>query len=51
VPPEHYKLHQAFFDLDELKSQDSYEVIFKGNFLYFGGVYKGMKHGLGILQT
>lgn len=51
MPPEHYKIQQSFFDLEELRSQEGYEVIFKQSFLYFGGVYKGMKHGLGVLQT
>lgn len=49
--PHHYKLQQALFTMDELTNQEGYNVGFNQQSLYFGGFYKGMKHGLGVLLT
>lgn len=49
--PKHYHLNQSFFSMEELTNQPNFNIICQPNFMYFGGIYKNMKHGLGVFLT
>lgn len=49
--PSTYEMNQSLFTRQELFGQTGFAILFENEELYFGGMYKGMKHGLGVQLT
>lgn len=47
--PEDYKLHQNYFTLEQLLTQETFQVVRSREYLYFGGMQEGLRHGWGVL--
>lgn len=49
--PENYEMNQSLFTRQELLEQTGFTIIRNQDYLYFGGTYKEMRHGLGVEIT
>jgi hypothetical protein len=44
-------MNQSLFTRKELFEQQTFTILYDNDTLYFGGAYRGMKHGLGVELT
>lgn len=51
VDPDTHQLSQNYFTSAQLLSQEGYQVMRGKDWVYFGGVDNGSRHGLGVLIT
>lgn len=51
IDPSCYQLSQNYFTLGQLLGQMGYQVVRGKEWVYFGGMEGGSRHGMGVLVT
>jgi hypothetical protein len=51
IEPSSYQLSQNYFTLGQLLGQEGYQVVRGKDWVYFGGMEDGNRHGMGVLIT